>query len=65
MTCFFEKAKNCWQQLAADESGATAVEYAVVAAGIFVLLFVGMTNYRGGLSALFSGVATKFLAAVT
>ena len=39
-----------------DESGATAIEYALVAALIAVALIVGATSTGGSINALFTGV---------
>ena len=42
-----------------DESGATAIEYGLIAALIAVAIIAAATSLGGGLSALFNRIATK------
>jgi len=42
-----------------DESGATAIEYGLIAALIAVAIMVGATALGSSLNAKFSGIATK------
>ena len=42
-----------------DESGATAIEYGLIAALISVALITGATTLGSTLNAVFSGVSTK------
>jgi pilus assembly protein Flp/PilA len=42
-----------------DESGATAIEYGLIAAGIAVAVITAMTTLSGALTSLFSGIAGK------
>jgi pilus assembly protein Flp/PilA len=47
-----------------DESGATAIEYGLIAALIAVVLIAALTQLSGALNGVFTGTATK-LTAVT
>ncbi len=47
------------QRFANDESGATAIEYGLIAALIAVGIIVAATTLGGSLSALFDRVSTK------
>jgi pilus assembly protein Flp/PilA len=42
-----------------DESGATAIEYGLIAAGIGVAILVGIDAVSGALNTLFNKVATE------
>ncbi len=42
-----------------DQHGTTAVEYAVIAAGIFVVLLVAFSFYSGSVSDMYEQVADK------
>ncbi len=42
-----------------DESGATAIEYGLIAAIVAVGIIVGLSNLRDGLNTLFSNVDTN------
>jgi pilus assembly protein Flp/PilA len=42
-----------------DESGATAIEYGLIAALIAVGIIVAATTLGGSLSTLFNGISTK------
>lgn len=42
-----------------DESGATAIEYGLIAALIAVGAIIAMTSFGGNLGALFNTVSTK------
>ena len=42
-----------------DESGATAIEYGLIAAGIAVAIIVGLQAVSGALNALFQEIAGK------
>ncbi|MDO9430092.1 MAG: Flp family type IVb pilin [Pseudomonadota bacterium] len=46
-----------------NESGATAIEYGLIAALIAVVLVTAMTALQGKITALFTGVGTKVDAA--
>lgn len=46
--------RNCLR----DESGATAIEYGLIAALVAVAITVGLTALSGGLNTLFNNVAT-------
>jgi len=43
-----------------DQSGATAIEYGLIAAGIFVVIVVAVEAVGASLSTLFGTVATMF-----
>ena len=43
----------------ADESGATAIEYGLIAAMIAVGIIAGMTAFGGGLSSMFNMVSSR------
>ncbi len=42
-----------------DESGATAIEYGLIAALIAVVLITAMTNLQGKITGTFNNVASK------
>ena len=42
-----------------DESGATAIEYGLIAAGIAVAVITAMSTLSGALTTLFSDIAGK------
>jgi pilus assembly protein Flp/PilA len=42
-----------------DESGATAIEYGLIAAIVAVGIIVGLSNLRDGLNTLFNNVDTN------
>ncbi len=42
-----------------DESGATAIEYALIAAAMAVAVIAMMSTLSGALTSLFSGIAGK------
>jgi len=46
-------------RFAQDESGATAIEYGLIAALIAVGIIAAATTLGGGLSHLFNGIASK------
>ena len=46
-----------------DLSGATAIEYGLIAALIAIVLIVGLETVGGGLSTLFANISSYFLAA--
>ena len=52
MTSFFAR-------FAQDESGATAIEYGLIAAIVGVGIVTGLTQLRGGLNGLFATVNTN------
>ena len=43
-----------------DQSGATAIEYGLIAAGIFVVIVVAVQTAGASLATLFGTVATMF-----
>lgn len=52
-------------RLMKDESGATAIEYGLIAALISVALIAGATSLGGTLNNTFSSIATKMNSAQT
>jgi pilus assembly protein Flp/PilA len=42
-----------------DESGATAIEYGLIAAGIAIVIILGIDQVAAALNALFGNVATE------
>jgi pilus assembly protein Flp/PilA len=51
--------KKIFARFAADESGATAIEYGLIAALISVVLIAGATLVGGNLSTMFTNIAGK------
>jgi pilus assembly protein Flp/PilA len=47
------------RRFAADQSGATAIEYGLIAALVAVGAIVAMTSFGGSLSGMFNTVSTK------
>ena len=43
-----------------DESGATAIEYGLIAAVVGVGIIAGLTNLKNGLSTLFATIVAAF-----
>lgn len=48
-----------------DESGATAIEYGLIAALISVAIITGATTLGGALNTTFQGISTQMTAAKT
>lgn len=55
--------KNIVARFAKDESGATAIEYGLIAALIAVAASAAMTTLGGGLTTMFESLGTKLSAA--
>ncbi|MGZ5917859.1 MAG: Flp family type IVb pilin [Methyloceanibacter sp.] len=51
--------KSLFARFAKDESGATAIEYALIAAGIAVVIITAVNLVGTNLSAMFTGIAGK------
>lgn len=51
--------KNLFERFVQDESGATAIEYGLIAALISVALITGATTLGNALNAQFDALATK------
>ncbi|MGO4667656.1 Flp family type IVb pilin [Bosea sp. 2RAB26] len=51
--------KNLFARFAKDESGATAIEYGLIAALIAVVAITAMTSVGTGLTAKFNEIATE------
>ncbi len=49
--------KNLFSRFANDESGATAIEYGLIAALVAVVIITALTTLGGNLSATFDSVA--------
>lgn len=54
---------NLFRRFIADESGATAIEYGLIAAGIAVAIIVAVNAVGTDLSSLFGRVSAKLNAA--
>ena len=61
----FQSVKARIQTFAQDETGATAIEYGLIAGLIAVAIIAAVTTLGGNLSGLFSGVATTVGAQAT
>jgi pilus assembly protein Flp/PilA len=57
--------KNFLARFAHDESGATAIEYGLIAAIVGVGIVAGLTQVKTALAALFGDVATKLTPAAS
>jgi pilus assembly protein Flp/PilA len=55
--------KNLFARYAKDESGATAIEYGLIAALIAVVLITALTTLGGDLSAKFGEISTALTGA--
>ncbi|HEX2256232.1 MAG TPA: Flp family type IVb pilin [Afifellaceae bacterium] len=51
--------KNLLARFAKDESGATAIEYGLIAALVAVVLITALTTMQGSLSSTFLNISTK------
>ncbi|MDP1639733.1 MAG: Flp family type IVb pilin [Hyphomicrobium sp.] len=51
--------KTFLARFAENESGATAIEYGLIAAFIGVGIITGLTQLKGGLNTLFGNINTK------
>lgn len=49
----------CGRQLATDRSGATAIEYALIASGIALVIITTVNSLGTTVSGMFSSVATS------
>ena len=52
---------NIFSRFVRDESGATAIEYGLIAALIAVVIITGLNSVSGALNTNFSTIATKLL----
>jgi pilus assembly protein Flp/PilA len=50
---------NVLSRFVKDESGATAIEYGLIAALVAVALITAMSSLSGGLTGIFSAIGTK------
>ena len=50
--------KGIWKRFVADESGATAIEYGLIAAGIAIAIIGAVQGVGGKLNTLFGNVST-------
>lgn len=57
--------KKIFSRLVKDESGATAIEYGLIAALISVMIIAGATVVGTQLKAVFEGIGTKLTTAKT
>lgn len=65
MIGFLSKTPEVLRALARDESGATAIEYALIATGISVAIIVGFTHMGTSMKAMFNSIAAKVVTAIT
>ncbi|AWN48568.1 hypothetical protein DK419_21260 [Methylobacterium terrae] len=56
------RARDAIRRLRRDRSGATAIEYALVAGLIFLALTVGLNTYGNSAGSLFGNISTRILA---
>ena len=49
-----------WKRFTRDESGATAIEYGLVAAFIAIAIIFGATNVGSALANIFNNIAAAF-----
>ena len=56
---------SSFRSLIADESGATAIEYGLIAALVSVAAIAALTAMGGSLKEIFNAVCTKLTGAVT
>lgn len=61
----FQLVKARIQTFARDETGATAIEYGLIAGLIAVAIIAALTMLGGNLSGIFSGIATTVDAQAT
>ncbi|HRO48982.1 MAG TPA: Flp family type IVb pilin [Hyphomicrobium sp.] len=50
---------NLFSRFVKDESGATAIEYGLIAAIVGVGIITALGTLEGGLSGIFSGIGTR------
>ncbi len=65
MIGFYSKTPEFLQAFACDESGATAIEYALIASGISVAIIVGFNNMGSSMKTMFTNIGTKVVAAIS
>jgi len=65
MIGFRLKANSVIQDFARDDSGATAIEYALIATGISVAIIVGFNHMGTSMKTMFNGIATKVVTAIS
>lgn len=51
--------RRLWTKFISDESGATAIEYALIAMGISIVIVAGVNGVGTNLSGTFSTVSTS------
>jgi pilus assembly protein Flp/PilA len=56
--------RETFQRFVADEDGATAIEYGLIAAMLAVGLLVALGSLQGNVGDLFNGVSTKSIDAL-
>ncbi len=62
MISLYVKFSESLKKFAADASGATAIEYGLIAAGIAVAIIVGVGLVGDNLATVFTSVATELAA---
>jgi pilus assembly protein Flp/PilA len=58
-----QQMKNLFARFANDESGATAIEYGLIAGLISIAIVTAVTTAGGSISSIFTTVSTKLTAA--
>ncbi len=56
---YWEGAKAHFQSFLSEESGATAMEYALLAAGIGIAILASVAFYADNVSVMFTDIATE------
>ncbi len=64
MHALLAKTQDLLQAFVRDESGVTAIEYALIAAGISMAIIVGFTQMGTSIKSMFNDIAAKVIAAI-
>ena len=59
MLIFSQKASAFLRTFAQDQRGATAIEYALIASGIFLAIVLAVNTYGSNMSIMYSNVQTQ------
>ena len=59
MLVFSHKASAFLQAFAQDQRGATAIEYALIASGIFLAIVLAVNTYGSNMNIMYSNVQTQ------
>lgn len=58
------RTRDALRRFRRDRSGATSIEYALIAGLIFLALTVALSNYGNSAGSLYGNISTRFLAAI-